>query len=156
MSADRSAAQDLAGEEGPSSSEGLRQDTRTSNSEMYENSSARSITLGRQSASCNEGVSLPHALVLLLTEVFLHFLNHLVLQIPGIQLRIQQLELETAQPERREAARARKRLTKEVQRNLSDSGKTDADKIKYLEGVFSDQASCTLHVRGYGVQVAEV
>ena len=68
----------------------------------------------------------------------------MVLQIPGIQLRIQQLELETAQPERREAARARKKLTKEVQRNLSDSGKTDADKIKYLEGVFSDQASsCT-------------
>ena len=61
------------------------------------------------------------------------------MQIPGIHLRIQQLELETAQPERREAARARKKLTKEVQRNLAESGKTDADKVKYLEGVFSDQ-----------------
>ena len=75
MSADRSAAQDLAGEEGPSSSEGLRQDTRTSNSEMYDNSSTRFNTPGRQSASCNEGVSLPHALVLLLIEVFLQLLK---------------------------------------------------------------------------------
>lgn len=155
MSADRSAAQDLAGEEGPSSSEGLRQDTRTSNSEMYDHSSTRSSTLGRQSASCNEGVSLPHVFVLLLIEVVLQFLKHLSQQIPGLQLRIQQLELETAQPERREAARARKKLTKEVQRNLSDSGKNDADKIKYLEGVFSDQASCTLHVLKCCVQVAE-
>ena len=87
-------------------------------------------------------MSLPPALVLLLIEVFLQFLKQLALQIPGIQLRIHQLELETAQPERREAARARKKLTKEVQRNLSDSGKTDTDKIKYLEGVFSHQASC--------------
>ena len=63
------------------------------------------------------------------------------LQIPGIQLRIQQLEKETAQPERREAARARKKVTKEVQRNLSDSGKSDTDKIRYLEGVFSDQVT---------------
>lgn len=64
---------------------------------------------------------------------------HLFMQITGIHLRIQQLELETAQPERREAARARKKMTKDVQRHLSDSGKTDAEKIKYLEGVFSDQ-----------------
>ena len=142
MSADRSAAQDLAGEEGPSSSEGLRQDTRTSNSEMCDNPSARPNTPGRVSASCNEGVSPPHVLVLRLIGVFLQLMKHLVLQIPGIQLRIHQLELETAQPERREAARARKKLTKEVQRNLSDSGKTDTDKIKYLESVFSHQASC--------------
>lgn len=66
-----------------------------------------------------------------------HIIMHV--QIGGINLRIQQLELETAQPERREAARARKKLTKEVQRNLIDSSKSDADKIKYLEGVFSDQ-----------------
>lgn len=58
MSADRCAAQDLAGEEGPSSSEGLRQDTRTSNSEMFDNSSSRSSTSGRQSASGNDGVGL--------------------------------------------------------------------------------------------------
>lgn len=65
--------------------------------------------------------------------------TRLLMQIPGIHLRIQQLESETAQPERREAARARKKLTKDVQRHLSDSGKTDADKVKYLEGIFSDQ-----------------
>lgn len=63
------------------------------------------------------------------------------MQITGIHLRIQQLELETAQPERREAARARKKMTKDVQRHLSDSGKSDAEKIKYLEGVFSDQVT---------------
>lgn len=57
MSGDRSAAQDLAGEEGPSSSEGLRQDTRTSNSEMYDNSATRSGTPARQAASGNDGVS---------------------------------------------------------------------------------------------------
>lgn len=138
MSADRSAAQDLAGEEGPSASEGLRQDTRTSNSEMYDNCPTSSSNPGQQSASGNEGVSSPtHA-----CPESNCILKHLTLQIPGIHLRIQQLELETAQPERREAARARKKLTKQVQRKLSDSGKTDEDKIKYLEGVFSQQASC--------------
>ena len=64
---------------------------------------------------------------------------HIFMQITGINLRIQQLELETAQPERREAARARKKMTKDGQRYLSDSGKPDAEKIKYLEGVFADQ-----------------
>ena len=67
MSADRSAAQDLAGEEGPSSSEGLRQDTRTSNSEMCDNIATRGGTAGRQVASCNDGVSFAtRTLVLLL------------------------------------------------------------------------------------------
>ena len=63
MSADP-AAQDLAGEEGPSASEGLRQDTRTSNSEMYDNFPTSSGTPGQQSASGNEGVGILQTLVL--------------------------------------------------------------------------------------------
>lgn len=62
MSADR-AAQDLAGEEGPSASEGLRQDTRTSNSEMYDNFPPSSSNPGQQSASGNEGVGKPFVLL---------------------------------------------------------------------------------------------
>ncbi len=61
------------------------------------------------------------------------------MQIQGLQQKIQQLEKETAQPERREAARARKKLTREVQRNLSEASRSDADKIKYLENIFSEQ-----------------
>ena len=141
MSTDRSAAQDLAGEGRPSSSEGLRQDTRTSNSEMCDATSHRSSTQ-RQTVCSNDGVGhYPKTpLCTLLMSLLLHFSSQISsMQIPGINLRIQQLELETAQPERREAARARKKLTKEVQRNLSDSSKNEADKIKYLETVFSDQ-----------------
>ena len=65
-------------------------------------------------------------------------------QIPGLEQKIQQLEKETAQPERREAARARKKLIKDVQRNLSEAG-TDADKVKYLENVFSEQVLFVFH-----------
>ena len=61
------------------------------------------------------------------------------MQMQGIQQKIQQLEQETAQPERREAARARKKLTREVQRTLAEAGRSDADKIKYLENMFSEQ-----------------
>ena len=62
----------------------------------------------------------------------------------GIQQKIQQLEKETAQPERREAARARKKLTREVQRTLAEAGRSDADKIKYLESMFSEQVQLLL------------
>lgn len=116
MSVDTIAEPNLA-EEGPSSSASLRPDTRTSNSELCE---------GRPAASAApEPPSAPH--------------NQDRLQ--GLQQKIQQLEQETAQPERREAARARKKLTREVQRSLSEAGKSDADKIKYLENVFSEQVT---------------
>ncbi len=57
MSADRSAEPDLAGEDGPSSSEGLRPDTRTSNSEMWKGRTARSPATEPLASFGHPGVS---------------------------------------------------------------------------------------------------
>ena len=47
--------------------------------------------------------------------------------------RIQELELEGALPERREAAKARRKLVKDVQLLNGDSGLTSDDKIGWLQ-----------------------
>lgn len=117
MSSDPSAEPALAGEDAPSSSEGLRPDTRTSNNEMWDGRPATSRALEPPPSSTSD------------------------VRMQGIQQKIQQLEKETAQPERREAARARKKLTREVQRTLAEAGRSDADKIKYLESMFSEQVT---------------
>ena len=53
--------------------------------------------------------------------------------------KIKQLEQETAGPERRQAAKARQALMKEVQQGLSESGKGLEDKVAYMESVFAKQ-----------------
>ena len=150
MSSGSTAEPALAGEDAPSSSEGLRPDTRTSNNEMWDGRPATSGALEPPPSSTSD------------VRVRVWTLKNSVysgcqfvascsieqsgntLQMQGIQQKIQQLEKETAQPERREAARARKKLTKEVQRTLAEAGRSDADKIKYLESMFSEQVQLLL------------
>ena len=53
--------------------------------------------------------------------------------------KIKQLEQETAGPERRQAAKARIALMKEVQQGLSEAGDSMRDKLAYVEAVFAKQ-----------------
>lgn len=53
--------------------------------------------------------------------------------------KIKQLEQETAGPERRQAAKARQGLLKEVQQGLLEAGDSLQDKVAYMEGIFAKQ-----------------
>ncbi len=150
MSSDPSAEPALAGEDAPSSSEGLRPDTRTSNNEMWDGRPATSGALEPPPSSTSDVRvrmwTLKNSVYFWLSISCIGSIEQSgnTLQMQGIQQKIQQLEKETAQPERREAARARKKLTREVQRTLAEAGRSDADKIKYLESMFSEQVQLLL------------
>ncbi len=159
MSTDPGAEPALAGEDAPSSSEGLRPDTRTSNNEMWDGRPATSGTLEPPPSStsdvrvrmwtsetaCISGCQSP-------VSISIEQRGNTP-QMQGIQQKIHQLEQETAQPERREAARARKKLTREVQRTLAEAGRSDADKIKYLESMFSEQVQLLLQNRSFTLRI---
>lgn len=65
--------------------------------------------------------------------------------------KIKQLEQETAGPERRQAAKARQAVMKEVQQMLSEPGKTFDEKVAYMEGIFAKQVWRTVRLRQHEV-----
>ena len=139
MSSDRSAvpSTDLAGEASGSSSQGLRQDTRTSNSERCDNqppsnAAERKVAKGGVTGELSPPFS-PHVgIVICLTCYY-------VTQHTQLVQKIKQLEQETAGPERRQAAKVRTAFLKEIQQHLAAPGNSAQEKIQYMEGVFAKQ-----------------